>query len=254
MTMIPMSSIVVGVNDRKVFDEDALWQLARSIDKVGLAEPILVRLLADGTHRLVAGERRYRAHLLLGRTEIEATVREMTDADEKSLMTAENTGRVDLSVMEEARAYAKLRDTGMTIAEIADVAGVAEFRVTWRLSLLGLIPEVQAAIECGSVPAGPALELAKLDPNRQIIGMKAWLANPTMGAAAFKRLAGELAKAQEAEGEQTFGFDLNAEEWVDKAKAMKAPVNLRSLVRQLAEQLEALGYTGPLLDEARIAA
>lgn len=249
---LPIDLIDPGDNDRKVFDEDQLWALAQSINLIGLTQAITVRPLPNGRYRIVAGERRYRAHLLLGRTEIKAQVDgTLTDKAEADQMLAENTARADLSVMDEARAYqARVDRYGETVEQIATIAGVAEFRVRWRLSLLTLIPECQSAVEANVLPAGPALEVAKLAPNQQMIGLSMWLKNPDMGALRFKELCQRLAAtAAEPENLTLGGIDWEAE----AAKATPKKHAHVDLIIRLATALVDCGYTGPLLHEASVA-
>ncbi len=252
---IPVDQIVTGTNDRKVFDLAELEQLAASIAAVGLAEPIAVRPLDDGRFRLIAGERRWRAYQLLGRVTIEATIRDVDEQAEADLMLAENTGRVNLSIMEEARAYGKRRDAGQTVEQIAAIAGVAEFRVRWRLDLLELGSDVQAAIDAEAVTPAAALELRRLDSAHQSVGLKAWLANPRMGAVRFRKLVDEIAAEQAKSAEMQFGFALQPEPWIDKAKAMtgqkRSVAALLDLTRRMSDTLTELGYDGPLLTEAQ---
>jgi|PlaIllAssembly_1097288.scaffolds.fasta_scaffold00151_12 ParB family chromosome partitioning protein len=251
---IPVGQITAGSNDRKVFDEGEIEKLAASIAKLGLAEPIVVKPIDDG-YRLIAGERRWRAHIFLGRDTIPALLRDdVTEADEADIMLAENTGRVDLSIMEEARAYARRRDSGQSIAEIAEIAGVAEFRVKWRLDLLTLAPEVQQAIEADALSPAAALELRKLEPAYQVVGLRSWMANPSMGAAAFRKLTDEILSQQNADASMTFGFAIDDDPWVEKAKKLSAKKRsvaaLTNLIERMADQLSACGYDGPLLEEA----
>ena len=82
---------------RKVFHEDEIRALADSIEEIGLLQPISVRTVAGGKYELVAGERRLRAHQLLGRKTIEALIVEVEDADAALLTLAENLKREDLT-------------------------------------------------------------------------------------------------------------------------------------------------------------
>lgn len=253
---IPVAAVSPGDNDRKEFNPDELAQLAASIDKIGLAEPIVVRPVAGDEYRLIAGERRWRAHQLLGRETIPALVRtDLDETGEADVMLAENTGRVDLGIMEEARAYAKRVEMGQTVEEIAEIAGVAEFRVRWRLDLLTLSEPVQAAIDAGQLTPAGALELRKLDVNRQLTGLKAWMANPAMGAVRFRRLTDQMLKEQNEEAATPFAFGYpDDSKWVEKAKQQKTTKKnvptLVNLVRRLVAALENEGVTGPLLEEA----
>jgi len=90
---------------RQHFDQEELSSLAESIDRMGLKQPILVKQALGGRFTIAAGERRFRAHQLLGRETIFAIV---TDGDLDEIALIENLQRADLDAMEEARAFARL--------------------------------------------------------------------------------------------------------------------------------------------------
>ncbi|HYH22262.1 MAG TPA: ParB/RepB/Spo0J family partition protein, partial [Azospirillum sp.] len=113
---------------RKRFDEDSLNELAQSIDRHGLKQPILVQEDGDGGYRLVAGERRLRASALLGRKTIFAIV---TEGDPDELALIENIQRVDLDAMEQAGAFARLIERhGYTHEALGRVIGRSQADVT----------------------------------------------------------------------------------------------------------------------------
>jgi ParB family chromosome partitioning protein len=124
VTDIPLGAIDVARNDRTVFSADAIAGLAASIDEFGLANPITV-VPAGDRFTLVAGERRFRAHQHLGRATIQALVRgDMDERAASAVMLAENTNRVQLNAIDEAKAFAeRIERFGMTEAEVARWAG-----------------------------------------------------------------------------------------------------------------------------------
>jgi ParB family chromosome partitioning protein len=93
---------------RRYFDPDKLEQLTISVRKLGILEPLLVRLLHPGEYELVAGERRYRAAQKAGLTEIPVVVRELTDEEALQLSLIENLQREDLNPVEETEAILQL--------------------------------------------------------------------------------------------------------------------------------------------------
>lgn len=134
---------------RRHFDEDALRQLADSIDKQGLLQPILVRALADrkGEYEIVAGERRWRAVGLLGRPAIHAIV---TTGHVEEIALVENLQRVDLSPLEEAVGIQSLMDRhGYTQEAAAGALGWSRTQVNRVLKLLSLPEPVLA--ECATL-------------------------------------------------------------------------------------------------------
>lgn len=122
---------------RTVFDEEALRSLAASIATYGLQQPILVRETEDlGRYRLVAGERRLRAHRMLGRTTIPAII---TKGKPEEIALIENVQRVDLDVFDLARGMSQLIDKhGYTQAEAGAIVGCSVNEVSRRLKVLEL--------------------------------------------------------------------------------------------------------------------
>lgn len=173
LTRIPLAQVHAGDNDRTTFDPEALASLAASIEGVGLAQPIVVRSVDNG-YRIIAGERRFRAMSMLGWETTEAIVRDDLSAPaEHSIMMAENLARVNLDVVDEARAYrSHMDDTGATLAETAKAAGVTVARIASRLPVLDLCPEGQRLARTGSLSTVHAAVLAKLDNDRQVAALR----------------------------------------------------------------------------------
>jgi ParB family chromosome partitioning protein len=125
---------------RKLFDETELRELADSIQRHGLKQPILVKAEAGGSYMILAGERRYRAHLLLKRETIFAIP---TDGDADEIGLIENLQRADLTPLEEAAALSRLKDRhGYTEAELGKVIGRSQPDVNKTLALLALHPVI----------------------------------------------------------------------------------------------------------------
>lgn len=124
---------------RKVFNEKSLGELAASIEKNGVLQPLLVRPMSDGSYRLIAGERRWRAARMAGLHEVPVTIREMTDEEAGVFALIENLQREDLNPVEEARGIKSLIDAyGFTQEEAADRIGKSRTAVTNTLRLLKL--------------------------------------------------------------------------------------------------------------------
>jgi ParB family chromosome partitioning protein len=149
---------------RKVFEQDALDDLAASIGHHGVLQPIIVTPDSTG-YKIVAGERRYRAAKIAGLDKIPALVRTLTDQHRLELSLIENLQRADLNVMEIATAYLKLRDQfNMTLEEIRKSAGVKSISaVSNRLRLLKLPNIVIEKLVDGSITEGQARPLIILD-------------------------------------------------------------------------------------------
>lgn len=144
---------------RKVFDDDALQELADSIQRDGVQSPVVVRQRA-GTYELVSGERRTRAAVLAGLDVVPAICREVSDRDMLRLGLIENIQREDLNYIELAKAYKKLIDEiGFTQEELADEVGKKRTTVTNTLRLLNLPESVQDRVADGSIQMGHARAL-----------------------------------------------------------------------------------------------
>lgn len=147
-------------NPRKHFDDAALDELAASIAKRGVIQPIIVRPKTNGKYELVAGERRWRAAQRARLHEIPALVRELDDREVMALALIENLQREDLNPVEEARAYQRLADQeGMTQAEIARMVEKSRSHVANIQRLLGLPGAVLDLVEGGKLSMGHARAL-----------------------------------------------------------------------------------------------
>ena len=141
---------------RRTFDEAALAELAESIRRHGVLQPLLVSEDAAGGYVVIAGERRWRAARAAGLKTVPAVIRERLGAkDELALALVENIQRRDLSVLEEARAFEHLRsEHGLSQAEIAEHVGKDRSTIANALRLLRLPEEIQVLVESGRLSAG----------------------------------------------------------------------------------------------------
>ncbi|MBU6266982.1 MAG: ParB/RepB/Spo0J family partition protein [Sphingomonadales bacterium] len=149
---------------RRHFDDAALDELAASIAARGVIQPVIVRPLAGGRYRLVAGERRWRAAQRAQLHEIPAIVRELSDREVMALALIENLQREDLNPIEEARAYQRLSEQeGMTQAEIARMVDKSRSHVANLQRLLALPELVMTMVEQGTLSMGHARALIGAD-------------------------------------------------------------------------------------------
>jgi len=135
---------------RKYFDQSKIKQLAESIKRHGLAQPILVRPW-NGVYQIVHGERRYRTHQLLGKETIEAHVKELTDQQVEDISLVENVERDDLTDVELAWEFKKRTGRGQTHEQIAETIGKSVSFVTQRLQLLDLSEKNQQRLLHGEL-------------------------------------------------------------------------------------------------------
>ena len=154
---------------RRIFDEEALEELAASIAHRGVIQPIIVRPMPRGGYQLVAGERRWRAAQKAQLHEIPALVRELTEREVMALALIENLQREDLNPIEEARAYNRLAEfEGMTQAEIARMVDKSRSHIANFQRLLALPDGVIAKVENGSLSMGHARALIGCDDAEEI--------------------------------------------------------------------------------------
>ncbi|WP_128891455.1 ParB/RepB/Spo0J family partition protein [Erythrobacter sp. HKB08] len=161
LSSLPVSAIEpLPGQPRRFFDEDALSELAASIEARGVIQPIIVRPLAGGRYQLVAGERRWRAAQKARLHEIPALVRDLEEREVMALALIENIQREDLNPVEEAQAYQRLADDeGMTQAEIAKLVDKSRSHVANLQRLLGLPDDVLALVAEGKLSMGHARAL-----------------------------------------------------------------------------------------------
>lgn len=153
---------------RKIFDENALEELASSIKEHGVFQPIIVKPSIKG-YEIIAGERRVKASLLAGLKEIPAIVREFSDAEMMEIALLENLQRENLTSIEEANAYKKLAETlNLTQDELAKRVGKSRSYITNTLGLLSLPSETQNLINEHKISMGHAKILSKLEDKYQI--------------------------------------------------------------------------------------
>lgn len=172
------SVITLSVNEvepnreqpRKEFDEKALAELSKSIEKNGVIQPILVRPVAGSSYQIVAGERRWRAARLAGLTEIPVVIREMSDEEAAVFALIENLQREDLNPVEEAQGIRSLiEEFGMTQEAAADRVGKSRVAVTNTLRLLKLPQNILSMVAKGKITAGHARALISIEDEEKML-------------------------------------------------------------------------------------
>jgi ParB family chromosome partitioning protein len=154
---------------RQAFDEEALAELADSMQRSGLLQPVVARPAANGAYELVAGERRWRAAQRLGWTEIGAVVRDVDDQTLLTLALVENLQRDALSPIDEASGYQRLiAEFGVSQAAVGELVGRDRSTVANALRLLKLPASVQAMLHDGRLSVGHARALLALEDGKKI--------------------------------------------------------------------------------------
>ncbi len=149
---------------RQHFADDGIAELADSIRRHGVLQPLLVSEDGAGGYLVIAGERRWRAARAAGLKTVPAVIRERLGArDELALALVENLQRRDLSALEEARAFEHLRsEHGLSQAEIASQVGMDRSTIANALRLLRLPEKIQEMVEAGLLSAGHGRALLAL--------------------------------------------------------------------------------------------
>jgi ParB family chromosome partitioning protein len=240
---IPLDLIQPGPNDRQTFDKKNLQQLAADINESGLQQPITVRPFGD-RYEIVCGERRFRAHQLLGRETIACFVRELSDEEADLVMLAENVQRVQLNPIEEARGFEKqIEKYGRTEKEIASKCNVSVDLVRRRLGLLALISDVQHQVAAGHLKVGHAECMVGLDSNFQLQALRQLNDRGDISQKVFSRICNELLEQQD----QATMFDLDslfaekkAEYEAEKAERKEAKAAVADLQAEIDHLRAAL--------------
>lgn len=150
------------------FNEQSILELAESIREHGVIQPIVVRKIGD-KYEIIAGERRYKASVLAGKTTIPAIVTNLDDKNSAEIALIENVQRQDLTPIEEAISYKKILDMGyLNQASLAEKLGKTQSTIANKLRLLNLDDEVQEALLEEKISERHARSLLKLNKEDQI--------------------------------------------------------------------------------------
>lgn len=164
--------------DESELSDDALKELIDSIKQHGVIQPIVLRFNPTEKGKafiLIAGERRYRASVAAGKTEIPAYVMELTDEEAFELQITENLQRKDVHPLKEAHAYKYMmeKDAKNTVAELALRFGKTEHYILTRIKLNALVPKAEKDFHDGIMSLGHALLIARLTPEDQLSTIEA---------------------------------------------------------------------------------
>jgi ParB family chromosome partitioning protein len=170
LKQMPIDLIVANPkNPRRNFPDADIDALATSLRDKGLIQPLLVRPMGDGTHQIVAGERRWRAAQRAGLHDVPVIVRELNDKDTLEIAIVENVQRSDLSPLEEAQAYRMLMDEyAYTQQQLAEAIGKSRSHIANTLRLMSLPDSVKQHIEKGTLSAGHARALVAMENPQEL--------------------------------------------------------------------------------------
>ena len=182
---------------RTYFNEEKLNELKESIEKNGLLQPIIVKKAVKGYY-IIAGERRYRAFELLGRKEIPAIIKEMTDEEMMVFAVLENLQREDLSALEESESYKNLMDKmSLTQEELANKLGKSRPYIANSLRLLKLPTEIKIKLEQGLISAAHARTLLALKTKKAMEEVCALVVERKMSVRELEEYVAKLLKPKE---------------------------------------------------------
>lgn len=173
---LPLSALRAGkYQPRHRFDDDVLHELADSIEKNGILQPLVVRPLDSTHYEIIAGERRFRAAKLAKLTEVPVIIRDVSDIQALEMALVENIQRADLNPIEEAAGYQRLMEEfKYTQEKLAGVVGKSRSHIANLLRLLELPPAIKKLLVEGKLSMGHARALVSA-PNaeqlaRRIVG------------------------------------------------------------------------------------
>ena len=233
--MIGIAQIVPGkYQPRHIFDQKTIDELADSIEKHGLLQPILVRELSEGSYEIIAGERRWRAAQKAQLHQVPVIIREIDDKTALEIGLIENLQREDLNPIDESRALQQLIDSfDYTQEEVAQKVGKSRSYVTNMLRLSELSPEVAGMVEDNTISAGHARTLIGLEPRAQV-ELANRFAKENLNVRQAEKLA-NAAKGNPAPGVMDKKMDaLNKKITGGKAKgAVDKDINTLSLEREI---------------------
>ncbi len=163
-TLVKVSMIQPNKNQpRKNFDEDALQELAESIKKVGIIQPLVLQK-KDKYYEIIAGERRWRASVLAGLKEVPAIIKEYSEKEVIEIALIENIQREDLNPIEEASAYQRLiKEFGLKQDELAERVSKSRVTITNSMRLLKLDKRVQEMLIDMMITSGHARAILPIE-------------------------------------------------------------------------------------------
>lgn len=182
---------------RQDFDETALAELAESISKHGLLQPILVRPIIGGGYQIVAGERRYRASRMAGLSEVPVIIRELSESETMEIALIENLQRENLTPIEEAVGYRTLMDEhGFSQEEVSKAVGKSRSAVANSLRLLKLPEDILKMVSDGVISAGNARAILSLEKEEDMLFLANEIAKRDLSVRQAEKLSKKMNQAE----------------------------------------------------------
>lgn len=183
-------------NPRGEVDPAAVGELADSVKQMGVLEPLIVTAEADA-FLIVAGHRRFAAARAAGLVSVPAVVKDLSPVEQEEVMLAENIQRENLSPLQEARAYRRLMDQGVTVSDIARRLGTNQARVHSRHIILKLAPAVQQMFDRNELPTTLAPLLHKVKFHERQERLAGLVATRRLTVPRLKAMVDEMARAEQ---------------------------------------------------------
>lgn len=191
---IPLSELRANpYQPRKIFDDQALNELADSIKEHGVFQPIIVKKSIKG-YEIIAGERRYRASKMAGLESIPAIIKDFSDEEMMQIALLENLQRENLTSIEEAKAYKSIIESmNITQDELAKKVGKSRSHITNILGLLKLPVTVQDMVLYNKISMGHARVLSKLDDVEKIEDLAQMIVDEDLSVRKLEHLTSQTA-------------------------------------------------------------
>ena len=183
---------------RKTFDEQSLKELANSIERSGVFQPIIVRRSQIKGYEIIAGERRFRASKLAGKTDIPAIIRDFDEEMMMQIAVLENLQREDLNPLEEAEAYDMLmKNLKLTQAQVAERLGKSRPYIANYLRLLSLPKLVKEMVQEERLSMGLARTLLGLKDKSNLLKLANRCVKENLTVRQLEKLVSEMNEAKE---------------------------------------------------------
>ncbi|MBO4983595.1 MAG: ParB/RepB/Spo0J family partition protein [Clostridia bacterium] len=207
---------------RRYFDEAALAELADSISKHGLLQPIIVRESSGGFYQIIAGERRWRASKMAGLLEVPVIIMQADALKAAEIAIIENIQREDLNPYEEASAYHSLMTQyDLTQEQVAEKVAKSRSAVANAMRLLELPEEVLEMLKTGDISAGHARALLGLKDKESIVDTAKKILTHSLSVRDTEALVKKLNKLYEANLKKANAEPVNVDSMVNYAKDLE---------------------------------
>jgi ParB family chromosome partitioning protein len=217
-TRIPLDSIEPNPDQpRRVFDPKHLEQMAKSVTRHGVLQPVIVSK-AGHRYQLICGEQRWRAARLAGLSSIPAVVTDVDDSDRLELALIENVQRADLNPIELAHAFKALCASGATQEEVGERVSLDRSTVANHLRILELPREFQADVEAGRLSIGHAKALLSVGNPERRRHLRDRVVREGLSVRASEGLAREVSKPKRPRAPSRPAADPNRQMLVDNLR------------------------------------